>query len=111
MRVAMIIRGQSGVPGAAGVPGGQIGMAHLSMALVKLGMDVELVVSGGQTDYLPAPVAVTATYLPDPSEAATRGAVTRGDDPAVDPPPRLWVDAVRSLSCLDRADVVHVQGL
>ncbi|MGH4006717.1 MAG: hypothetical protein ACRDTH_00855 [Pseudonocardiaceae bacterium] len=59
----IIMRSQSGVPGGAGVPGGQIGMVQLARALARLGVDAELFVGGCRMGYLSGLEGVATTYF------------------------------------------------
>lgn len=113
MKVLMILRAQSGVPGGAGVPGGQIGMIQIAKALARLGVDVELFVGGPRMRYLDGLEGVTTKYFrwpiwldrlikASPARARAHGANLRR---------RRWLRAVSSLTSLGVADVIHVQGL
>ncbi len=113
MRVLIIMRSQSGVPGGAGVPGGQIGMVQLARALARLGVDVELFVTGPRMDYLSGLDRVPATYFrwpiwldslfkAGPARIRTFGTNLRR---------RRWLDALVSLPGTAAADVIHVQGI
>jgi glycosyltransferase involved in cell wall biosynthesis len=107
------MRGQAGVPGLAGVPGGQVGMAHLARAHTQLGSLVTLFVGGPRMDYLYGLDDISIHHLQWPLSL----------DCAIDKAParlrglgkrlrrRLWLDALTSLPEFDRADVIHVQGL
>ena len=113
MRVVMITRSQSGVPGSAGVPGGQIGMVQLARSLARLGVDVELFVGGPLMRYVSELDGVTATCFrwpvwldrligASPGSARAYGANLRR---------RRWLAAVAALPGIAMADVIHVQGL
>lgn len=113
MKVLMILRAQSGVPGGAGVPGGQIGMIQIAKSLARLGVDVELFVGGPRMRYLDGLEGVTTRYFrwpiwldrlikASPARARAIGASLRR---------RRWLRAVSSLTGLGVADVIHVQGL
>jgi glycosyltransferase involved in cell wall biosynthesis len=113
MKVVMLVRGQSGVPGGAGVPGGQIGMIQLARALARLDVDVELFVGGPRMRYLDGLDCVTTKYFSwpnwldrlikaSPARVRARGANLRR---------RRWLRAVSSLTSLAAADVIHIQGL
>jgi glycosyltransferase involved in cell wall biosynthesis len=109
----MIMRSQSGVPGGAGVPGGQIGMVQLARALPQNGVDVELFVGGPRMDYLDGLDDIPTSYL--------RWPVWLDDAIKASPAPvralgkdlrrRRWLGAVTSLPNLASADVIHIQGL
>jgi glycosyltransferase involved in cell wall biosynthesis len=113
MRVVIVMRSQSGVPGGAGVPGGQIGMIQLARALAELGVHVELFVGGHRMGYLQGLEGVATTYFRWPAGldrlfgAAPARLRTFGRDLRR----RRWLDAVASLPGIATADVVHVQGL
>jgi glycosyltransferase involved in cell wall biosynthesis len=113
MRVMMIMRSQSGVPGGAGVPGGQIGMVQLARALPAHGADVELFVGGPRMNYLDGLDDVTTTYLRWPAwlDTAIRRSPARVRALGRQLRRRRWLDAVAELPGLASADVVHVQGL
>jgi D-inositol-3-phosphate glycosyltransferase len=113
MKVLMIVRAQSGVPGGAGVPGGQIGMIQLAKALANLDVDVELFVGGPRMRYLEGLDSVTTKYFrwpiwldrlinASPARVRALGANLRR---------RSWLQAISSLTSLGVADVIHVQGL
>lgn len=113
MKVVMIVRGQSGVPGGAGVPGGQIGMIQLARALARFDVDIELFVGGPRMRYLDGMDCVTMKYFrwpiwldrlikASPARVRALGANLRR---------RRWLRAVSSLTSLGVADVIHVQGL
>ena len=113
MRVVMITRSQSGVPGGAGVPGGQIGMVQLARSLVRLGVDVELFVGGPLMSYVSGldgvaakcfrwPVWLDRLIRASPGQFRARGADLRR---------RRWVAAVAALPGIATADAIHVQGL
>ncbi|HMI98961.1 MAG TPA: glycosyltransferase family 4 protein [Gaiellaceae bacterium] len=109
----MIMRSQSGVPGGAGVPGGQIGMVQLARALTRLDMDVELFVGGPRMGYLSGLEGVTTTYFEWP--AWLDGLIKASPAPVrilgQNLRRRRWLDAATSLPGLALADVIHIQGL
>ncbi|MGH8884721.1 MAG: glycosyltransferase family 4 protein [Egibacteraceae bacterium] len=109
----MIMRSQSGVPGGAGVPGGQIGMVQLARSLPPHSVGVELFVGGPRMEYLDRLDSIPTTYLrwpvwldkviqASPAHVRTLGKNLRR---------RRWLDAVASLPGIASADVIHVQGL
>jgi glycosyltransferase involved in cell wall biosynthesis len=109
----MVVRSQSGVPGAAGVPGGQIGMVQLGRALARIGVDVEVFVGGSRMAYLAGLEGVATSHFgwpawldmllrACPAPVRTRVAKLRR---------RRWLDAVLAHQRAVAADVVHVQGL
>lgn len=113
MKVVMIVRAQSGVPGGAGVPGGQIGMIQLARALSRLGVDIELFVGGPRMSYLDGldglaikyfswPIWLDGLIKVSPAPIRLLGTNLRR---------RRWLRAVSSLTSLGVADVIHVQGL
>lgn len=113
MRVVIVIRSQSGVPGGAGVPGGQIGMIQLARALGRLGVEVELFVGGGRMGYLGGLEGVTTTYFRWP--ALVDRLIKLGPAPVraigASARRRRWLDAVAALPRIGSADIIHVQGL
>lgn len=113
MRVLIIIRSQSGVPGGAGVPGGQIGMVQLARALVRLDVDVELFVGGHHMSYLSGLDGVSTTYFRWPAwlDRLFRAGPARLRCFGADLRRRCWLDTVASLPATTTADVIHVQGL
>lgn len=113
MRVVIIIRSQSGVPGGAGVPGGQIGMVQLARALARFGVDVELFVGGRRMGYLSGLEGVATTYFRWPAwlDRLFRVGPARIRTLGADLRRRRWLDAVASLPGTAAADVIHVQGL
>ncbi|MGH3568073.1 MAG: glycosyltransferase family 4 protein [Pseudonocardia sp.] len=113
MRVLVIMRGQGGVPGRAGVPGGQIGMVQLARALSRLGVEVELFVGGPRPPYLAGLDDVRIDHFRWPAhwERAVAALPRPLQEPAAAFRRRRWLDAVSALPGLAAADVVHVQGL
>ena len=113
MKVVMLVRGQSGVPGGAGVPGGQIGMIQLARALARLDVDVELFVGGPRMRYLDGLEGVTAKYFSWPNwlDRLIKAGPARVRALGADLRRRRWLRAVSSLTSLGVADVIHVQGL
>lgn len=113
MKVLMIVRGQSGVPGGAGVPGGQIGMIQLARALARFGVDIELFVGGPRMRYLDGLDGVTTRYFRWPSwlDGLVKASPARVRSFGTNLRQRRWLQAVSSLTSLGVADVIHVQGL
>jgi glycosyltransferase involved in cell wall biosynthesis len=113
MKVLVITRSQSGVPGGAGVPGGQIGMIQLARALVRAGVDVELFIGGPQMRYLTGLDGPRTRYLRWPVWLDRLISVSPASVRRIgkDLRRRRWLDTVTSLESLPAADVVHVQGL
>lgn len=113
MKVTMMMRSQSGVPGAAGVPGGQIGMAQLARALIRLRIDLELLVGGPRMAYLSGLEGIGTTYFGWPSwldrliKSSPPGLRSVGASLRR----RRWLEAVASLPGIASADIIHVQGL
>ncbi|HUZ03174.1 MAG TPA: hypothetical protein VMU89_22745, partial [Thermomicrobiaceae bacterium] len=107
------MRSQSGVPGGAGVPGGQIGMVQLARALARLDVDVELFVGGRRMGYLTGLDGVTTTYFRWPAwlDRLIKLSPARIRTLAANLRRRRWLDAVASLPGIASADVIHVQGL
>lgn len=113
MKIVMTMRSQAGVPGRAGVPGGQIGMAQLARAHARLGARVTLFVGGPRMGYLDGLDDVSIRHLRWPVSL----------DRAIDWTPervralgkrlrrQRWLEALVSLPEIECADVVHVQGL
>jgi glycosyltransferase involved in cell wall biosynthesis len=113
MRVLITVRSQYGVPGGAGVPGGQIGMVQLARALVGLGVEVHLFVGGHRPGYLRGLEQVPTTYLRWP---AALDRVLASGPPGVRAwgkrlRRRRWLDALNELADVGAWDVIHVQGL
>lgn len=113
MRVVIVVRSQSGVPGGAGVPGGQIGMVQLARALAAAGIDVEMFVGGRRMRYLRGLDGVRTTYFRWPAwlERIAQAGPSRVRASAAGLRRRRWLEAVANLPGLDAADVIHVQGL
>lgn len=113
MRVVVITRSQSGVPGGAGVPGGQIGMVQLARSLARLGVDVELFVGGPLMRYMSGLDGVTATCFRWPVwlDRLIKGSPGRVRAWGMALRRRRWVAAVAALPGIASADVIHVQGL
>jgi glycosyltransferase involved in cell wall biosynthesis len=113
MKVVMIVRAQSGVPGGAGVPGGQIGMIQLAKALTRLDVDVELFVGGPRMRYMDGLDAVTMKYFRWPNwlDRLIKASPARVRAFGTKLRKARWVQAVSSLTSLHAADVIHVQGL
>jgi glycosyltransferase involved in cell wall biosynthesis len=113
MKVAIIVRGQSGVPGGAGVPGGQIGMIQLAKALTGLDVDVdvELFVGGPRMHYLDGLDGVKTKCFNWPTwlDRFTKASPARVRAVGTKLRTRRWLKAVSSL--VSTADVIHVQGL
>lgn len=111
MKVVIIVRGQSGVPGGAGVPGGQIGMIQLANALRGLDVDVELFVGGPRMHYLDGLDAVRTKYFDWPTwlDRLIKASPARVRALGTNLRRRRWVQAVSSL--VSAADVIHLQGL
>lgn len=113
MKVVMIVRAQSGVPGGAGVPGGQIGMIQLAKALVRLDVDVELFVGGPRMRYLDGLDGVTTKYFRWPNwlDRLIKASPARARALGSNLRRRRWLRAISSHTSLGVADVIHVQGL
>lgn len=113
MKVGMIVRSQGGVPGASGVPGGQIGMVQLARALAGLGVDVQLFVGGPRMGYLEGLDDVDTTYFPWPlmADRVLKKSPARVRDAGKALRRRRWLDAVTATDGVMSADVIHVQGL
>jgi glycosyltransferase involved in cell wall biosynthesis len=113
MRVLMTMRSQAGVPGRAGVPGGQIGTAQLARALAQLGAQVTLFVGGPRMDYLDGLDDVSIRYLrwPVSLDSAIGRAPTGAQALGRRLRQRRWLEAVTSLPEAECAEVIHVQGL
>lgn len=113
MKVVMIMRSQAGVPGRAGVPGGQIGMAQLARAQARLGAQVTLFVGGPRMDYLDGLDDVTIRHLRWP--VSLDHAFERAPAKVRDLGRRLrrqhWLTTLTSLPGVESAHVIHVQGL
>jgi glycosyltransferase involved in cell wall biosynthesis len=113
MKIVMTMRSQAGVPGRAGVPGGQIGMAQLARAQAQLGARVTLFVGGPRMDYLSGLDNVSIRHLRWP--VSLDSAIDRAPASARALGKRLrrqrWLEAVTSLPGIDCADVIHIQGL
>jgi glycosyltransferase involved in cell wall biosynthesis len=113
MKVLIVMRGQGGVPGNAGVPGGQIGMMKIAGALTKLGVPVHVFVGGPRARYLRGLSEIEATYLPWPLAfdrliaRQSTGLRILGDYL------RRWVWKVILVRTLRRVApaVTHIQGL
>jgi len=109
----MIMRSQVGVPGRAGVPGGQIGMAQLARAQAQLGAQVTLFVGGPRMDYLDGLDDVTIQHLRWP--VSLDQAIERAPAKVRDLGRRLrrqrWLTTLTSLPGVESAHVVHIQGL
>lgn len=109
----MVIRGQSGVPGSSGVPGGQIGMIQLARALTRQGVEVDLFVGGPRMRHLDGLNDVKPAYFRWPhwldrlvalAPASVGAAAARYRR-------RRWMHSVASLPGIGSADVVHIQGI
>lgn len=113
MKVLVVMRSQTGVPGGAGVSGGQIGMAQIAAALHARGADVELFVGGPPMPYLAGLDGVQTTHLrwPVGLDRLIRRAPARVQAAGTGVRRRRWLAALTSLPALRTADVVHVQGL
>ena len=111
MKVVLIVRGQSGVPGGAGVPGGQIGMIQLAKALKDLDVDVELFIGGPRMHYLDGLDAVRTKYFDWPTwlDRLTKTSPAPIQALGTNLRRRRWLHAVSSL--VSAADVIHMQGL
>ena len=113
MRIVMIMRSQVGVPGRAGVPGGQIGMAQLARAQAQLGAQVTLFVGGPRMDYLDGLDDVTIQHLRWP--VSLDQAIERAPAKVRDLGRRLrrqrWFTTLTSLPGVESAHVIHIQGL
>jgi len=113
MKVVMIVRAQSGVPGGAGVPGGQIGMIQLAKALARLDVDVELFIGGPRMRYLDGLDGVTTKYFRWPTwlDKLIHASPARIKALGTDLRRKCWLRTVSSLTSQSNADVIHVQGL
>ncbi|MET0646286.1 MAG: glycosyltransferase family 4 protein [Pyrinomonadaceae bacterium] len=113
MKVLLIVRGQSGVPGGAGVPGGQIGMIQIAKALARIDVAVELFVGGPRMSYLDGLDGVTTKYFRWPIwfDRLIKDSPARVRSLGTNLRRRRWLQAVSSLTSLGGADVIHVQGL
>jgi glycosyltransferase involved in cell wall biosynthesis len=113
MKVVMIVRAQSGVPGGAGVPGGQIGMIQLAKALTRLDVDVELFVGGPRMRYLDGLEGVTVKYFRWPNwlDRLIKASPARVRALGSNLRRRRWLQAISSHASLGAAEVIHVQGL
>jgi len=111
MKVVIIVRGQSGVPGGTGVPGAQIGMIQLAKALRRLGVDVELFVGGPRMHYLNGLDDVKTKYFDWPTwlDRLTKASPAPVRALGTKLRRRRWLQAVTSL--VSASDVIHVQGL
>ena len=111
MKVVIIVRGQSAVPGGIGVPGGQIGMIQLAKALRGLDVDVELFVGGTRMHYLEGLDCVRMKYFDWPNwlDRLTKASPVRIRAFGTNLRRKRWLRAVSSL--VSAADVIHVQGL
>lgn len=113
MQVLMLMRGQGGVPGRSGVPGGQVGMAKIAAALARLGTPTHVFVSGPRPEYLAGLTGIDTTTMLWPLAldrmlARAPNLVQRGGAWARR---RVWRRAVARLLARVAPDVVHVQGL
>jgi len=113
MKVVMIMRGQSNVPGGAGVPGGQIGMVQLARALAHLHVDIELFVGGPRMQYLDGLDDLAMNYFRWPNwlDSLIRISPARVRAFGTTLRTKRWIHALTSLTSLDSADVIHIQGL
>ena len=113
MKVLLVLRGQGRVPGRAGVPGGQIGMAKIAVALTHLAMPVQVFIGGPCPKYLsdlaeieittmPWPLALDGMIAAAPSGISRVGASLRR---------RIWKSTLASILTRISPDVVHVQGI
>lgn len=109
----MIMRSQTGVPGRAGVPGGQIGMIQIARALPPLGTEVSLFVGGPRMAYFAGLDDLDPRYLRWPTWLDTAIASAPGGVRALGRRlrRRRWLAAVTALPEFAGADVIHVQGL
>ena len=110
MKVVLIVRGQSGVPGGTGVPGGQIGMIQLAKALRGLDVEVELFIGGPRMHYLDGldDVRTKCFNWPTWIDRFTKASPARVRALGTKLRTQRWLKAVSSL--VSGADVVHVQG-
>jgi len=113
MKVVMIVRAQSGVPGGAGVPGGQIGMIQLARSLARLKVDVELFIGGPRMAYLDGLDGVTTKYLRWPNwlDRLIKASPARVRSLGANLRRKRWLKAVSSLTTRGDADVIHIQGI
>lgn len=113
MKVVMIMRAQSGVPGGAGVPGGQIGMIQIAKGLARLNVDVELFIGGPRMSYLNDLEGVTTKYLRWPIwlDKLIKESPDRVRALGTNLRRRRWLKAVSSLTSQGDADVIHIQGM
>lgn len=113
MKVMMIVRSQSGVPGGAGVPGGQVGMVQLARALSRQGVDVELFLGGPRMSYLNGIDDLPTTSLRWPVwlDHAIRKSPALVQTLGTDLRRQRWLSAVTSVPGIASADVIHIQGL
>ncbi|WP_433466246.1 glycosyltransferase family 4 protein [Spirillospora sp. CA-128828] len=107
------MRSQTGVPGRAGVPGGQIGMIQIARALPSLGAQVKLFVGGPRMAYFAGLDDLDPSYLRWPTWLDTAIAAAPGGVRTIGRRlrRRRWLAAVTALPGLADADVIHVQGL
>jgi glycosyltransferase involved in cell wall biosynthesis len=107
MKVVLLVRGQSGVPG------GQVGMIQIARTLARLGVEVELFAGGPRMRYLDGIDDVTTKYFNWPIwlDRLIKAGPARVQALGTSLRRRRWLHAVSSLPGLGDTDVIHVQGL